>query len=139
MKRRRVLVLYLNSLLAEGLLALLSQEDRLDVRAEKFSEHLTNHGGDHFEPEVIIVDRDELADQNAITIGDLLSRRPGTRVIDVSVRNTSVRLYEEREFSAADLQDLLATIDGSGPTKSGSIPPRAVPKATRRANQGGKE
>ena len=139
MKRRGVLILYQSSLLAEGLLTLLSQEDRLDVRAEKFSEHLANRGGNHFEPDVIIVDRDELAGQNAITIGDLLSRRPGTRVIDVSVRDTSVRLYEEREVSEADFQDLLATIDGSGPTKSGSIPPRAVPKATRRENQGGKE
>lgn len=136
---RRVLILYENSLLAEGLRALLSQESRLEVRAEKFSEYLTNRCGDHFEPDVIIVDRDELAGQHAITIGDLLSRRPGTRVIDVSVRNTSVRLYEEREFSEADSQDLLATIDGSGPTKSGSITPRASPKATRRENQGGKE
>ena len=134
MKRRRVLILYLNSLLAEGLLALLSQQDWLDVRAEKFSEHLTDHGRDHFEPDVIIVDRDELAGQNAITIGDLLSRRPGTRVIDVSVRNTSVRLYEEREFSEADFGDLLAAIKSDRPTKSGSIPPRAVPKATRRGN-----
>lgn len=139
MNRRRVLILHLNSLLAEGLLALLSQQSWLEVRAKKLTDCLVTDAGDHFAPDVIIVDRDELAGQNAVTIGDLLSGRPGTKVIDVSIRNTKVRLYEGREFSEADFQDLLATIDGSGPARNGSNSPRAAPKATRRTTKGGTE
>ncbi len=97
-------------------MALLSQQSGLAVRARKFTECLTDDPN-HFVPDVIIVDRDELAAQEAITIGDLLSSRPGTKVIDVSIRNTKVRLYEGQEFSEADFHDLLATIDGAGPTR----------------------
>ena len=137
MEPRRVLILYENSLLAEGLLALLSQESWLEVRAKKLTDCLVTDAANHFVPDVIIVDRDELADQTAITIGDLLAGGTGTKVIDVSIRNTKVRLYEGREFSEADFQDLLATIDGSGPAREGSIQPRTAPKAARRTTKGG--
>ncbi len=135
MNRRRVLILYLNSLLAEGLLALLSQESWLEVRAKKLTDCLVTDAANHFVPDVIIVDRDELAGQTAITIGDLLSGDPGTRVIDVSIRNTKVRLYEGREFSEANFGDLLAAIKSDRPTISGSIQPPATPKGARRGEQ----
>jgi hypothetical protein len=83
MKPRRVLILYENSLLAEGLRALLSQESRLEVRAEKLAGPMSHDADDHFVPDVIIVDRDELASQSEVTIGDLLSGKWGTKVIDV--------------------------------------------------------
>src|SRR5574341_1990101 len=111
MKPRRVLILYENSLLAEGLRALLSQESRLEVRAEKLAGASSHDRDDPFVPDVIIVDRDELAGQSEVTVADLLSGRRGTRVIDVSARTPKVRLYQAHEFNEVDLQHLLVAID----------------------------
>jgi len=134
MKPRRVLILYENSLLAEGLRSLLSQETRLDVRAEKLVGPTSHDPDDHFVPDVIIVDRDELASQSEVTIGDLLSGKRGTKVIDVSIHNPKVRLYQRHEFSEVDLQHLLAAIDSDALTESESIQPAT--KARRKAKGG---
>lgn len=133
MKPKRVLILYENSLLAEGLRSLLSQETRLDVRAEKLVGPTSHDPDDRFVPDVIIVDRDELASQSEVTIGDLLSGR-GTKVIDVSIRNPKVRLYQGHEFNEVDLQHLLAAIDSDALTESESIQPAT--KARRKAKGG---
>ena len=85
------------------------------------------------------MDRDELAGQAAVTMGDLLSGEPHTRVIDASIRKTKVRLYAGREFSDVDVQDLLTAIDGDRPTRKGIIQPRTAPNAARRTTKGGTE
>lgn len=136
MKPRRVLILYENSLLAEGLRALLSQESRLEVRAEKLAGPTSHDADDHFVPDVIIVDRDELAGQSEVTIGDLLSGKWGTKVIDVSVRNPKMRLYQGHEFSEVDLQHLLAAIDSDALTEGESIQPATTLKARRKTKGG---
>lgn len=138
MKLRRVLILYENSLLAEGLRALLSQESRLEVRAEKLAGCSSHDPEDPFVPDVIIVDRDELAGQTEVTIGDLLSGKRDTRVIDVSVRTPKVRLYQAHEFSEVDLQHLLAAIDSDNDAliEGESVQPATTPKA-RRTSKGG--
>ncbi len=136
MKPRRVLILYENSLLAEGLRALLSQESRLEVRAEKLAESPSHDPEDQFVPDVIIVDRDELASQSDITIGDLLSGKWGTKVIDVSVRNPKVRLYQGHEFNEVDLQHLLAAIDSDALIEGESIQPATNSKARRKTKGG---
>ena len=136
MEPRRVLILYENSLLAEGLRALLSQETRLEVRAEKLADPTSHDPDDHFVPDVIIVDRDELASQSEVTIGDLLSGRRGTKVIDVSVRNTKVRLYRGCEFNEVDLQHLLAAIDSDALVEGESIQPATTSKARRKTKGG---
>lgn len=137
MQPRRVLILYQSSLLAEGLVTLLSQQDQLEVKAEKFSDHLSEHSNDRFLPDVIIIDRDELPGQDDITIGDLLSTRSGIKVIDVSTRNKNVRLYEGRELCAAEFEDLLTAINDAGQTTSQNMPPTAAPRTAGRQKQGG--
>ena len=136
MEPRRVLILYENSLLAEGLRALLSQESRLEIRAEKLGGATSHDPDDHFVPDVIIVDRDELASQSEVTIGDLLSGKRGTRVIDVSVHNPKVRLYQGCEFNEVDLQHLLAAIDSDALIEGESIQPATTPKAPRTTKGG---
>ena len=139
MTARRVLILYRDSLLAQGLESLLRQQKGLETSATQLEEANVEELVRQFAPDVIIVDRDELAEQTAITIGDLLAAGTGTKVIDVSIRNTTVRLYEGRELSEAGFQDLLAAIDSDRATRKGSIQPRMAPKAGRRTSKGGAE
>ena len=139
MTARRVLILYRDSLLAQGLESLLRQQKGLETSAAQLEEANVEELVRQFAPDVIIVDRDELAEQTAITIGDLLAAGTGTKVIDVSIRNTTVRLYEGRELSEAGFQDLLAAIDSDRSTSKGSIQPRMAPKAGRRTSKGGAE
>lgn len=138
MKPRRVLILYQNSLLAEGLRSLLSEERRLEVRTQKLGGRPWHDLGGGFVPDVIIVDRDELAGQSEITIGDLLSGPRGTKVIDVSVHDPKVRLYHGYEFNEADLQDLLAAIHSDTPTEKESVQLAATAKPRRNSKGGTK-
>ena len=60
----------------------------------------------------------------------------GTKVIDVSVRNPKVRLYQSHEFSEVDLQHLLAAIDSDALIEGESIQPAATSKARRKTKGG---
>ena len=82
------------------------------------------------------MDRDELASQSEVTIGDLLSGRMGTKVIDVSVHNLKVRLYQGCEFNEVDLQQLLAAIDSDALIEGESIQPATTSKARRKTKGG---
>ncbi len=118
MKPRRVLILYENSLLAEGLLLLLSEQNWLNVRAQKLSDHGAG-SADDFVPDVIIVDREDFARASANTVQELLSKRPSVRIVDVSSDDDLARVYDGHQIRVAKFDDFLATLAGKGRSKLG--------------------
>ena len=108
MTARRVLILYRDSLLAQGLESLLRQQTGLETSATQLEEANVEELVRHFAPDVIIVDRDELAVRAGITV-DRLLREPHLRVIAVSSRDDVAQVYEGHEVRVAKLEDLLAT------------------------------
>ena len=113
----RVLLLYQDSLLAHGILSLLRERTEVDVAARQFADGGLHQFIEEFRPQVIIVDRDDLARNTQVTIGELLHEQRQIRIIDVSADNDLARVYEGHQVKVAQFDDLLATLAEDGRTR----------------------
>ncbi len=111
MTARRVLVLYQDSLLAQGVLSLLRQQVGLEVSARQLEDSRAEEFMGQFAPDVVIIDREDFAGQTGVTIDQLLREGPPhVKVVDISSRNDLARVYEGHEIKLAKFDDLLATL-----------------------------
>ncbi len=110
----RILLLYQDSLLAQGLSSLLRQESGLEVSARRLQDGHLDEFVRQFAPDVVIIDREDSKRHAEITIEELLSGRPGVKVVDVSSRDEFARVYEGRQVRLTTFDDLLATFRNEG-------------------------
>ncbi len=110
MTARRILLLYQESLLAQGLTNLLQEQAGLDVSARKLNDSDAEGFVRQFAPDVVIIDREDFASHAAITIDQLLRAGPShMKVVDVSSRSDLARVYEGHQVRLAEFDDLLET------------------------------
>lgn len=114
MAARRVLLLYQDSLLAQGIISLLRERAVLEVAAAQLANGELHQVVEEFVPDVVIVDRDDLAQQAFITIEQLLRELPDIRIIDISSRDDLARIYEGHQIRVAKFDDLMETLAGDG-------------------------
>lgn len=107
---RRVLVLYQDSLLAQGILSLLREQAGVEARSGQFKDAPVEEFMRRFAPDVVIVDREDFAAHAAIALSELVAQASGIRVIDVSAASDMVRLYDGRRIDSARFEDVLAAI-----------------------------
>ena len=107
---RRVLLLYQDSLLAQGIVSLLRERAALEVAARQLANGELQQFVEEFAPDVVIVDRDDFAQHASITIDQLLRELRDIRIIDISSRDDLARVYEGHEVRVAKFADLLATL-----------------------------
>ena len=112
MRAKRVLLLYQDSLLAQGIVSLLRERVALEVAARHLKDGDLNHFVEEFTPDVVIVDREDLAQYAPTTVDQLLHERPHIRIIDISSRDDVARVYEGHEIRVAKFDDLLETLAG---------------------------
>ncbi len=110
----RILLLYQDSLLAQGLSSLLRQESGLEVSARRLQDGHLDEFVRQFAPDVVIIDREDSKRHAEITIEELLSGRLGVKVVDVSSRDEFARVYEGRQVRLTTFDDLLATFRNEG-------------------------
>jgi hypothetical protein len=110
MRAKRVLLLYQDSLLAQGIVSLLRERVALEVAARHLKDDDLNHFVEEFTPDVVIVDREDLAQYAPTTVDQLLHERPHIRIIDMSSRDDVVRVYEGHEIRVAKFDDLLEVV-----------------------------
>ncbi len=110
MAARRILILYQDSILAQGLLSLLRERASLQVRSGQLQDPHTKELLREFVPDAVIIDREDFARQAAITIDQLLRVRPDLKVIDISARNDIALVFESQQVRLAQIDDLLAAV-----------------------------
>lgn len=109
MTARRILLLYQDSLLAEGLRSLLEEQIGLEVNVRRFNDSDVEEFVRQFAPDVVVIDKEDFIAHARITIDQLLREWPQTRVVDVSSHDVLVRVYQGREIRVTKFEDLLAT------------------------------
>ena len=108
MAARRVLVLFQDSLLAEGLLSLLQEQAGLEVRSGQLKDPDVKECVRQFVPDVVVIDNEDFVAHARITIDQLLREWPHTKVVDVSSHDALARVYQGREIEVTKFEDFLA-------------------------------
>jgi len=106
----RVLLLYQDSLLSQGIVSLLREHAEVHFEARRLADGGLLQFIEEFQPEVIIVDREELARNTPVTIDQLLREQRQIRIIDISANDDLARVYEGHQVRVARFEDLLATL-----------------------------
>ena len=104
----RVFVIYKHSLLAEGVMALLSQQQAVEVTGAETDTATALARVRDLHPDVVILDCTE--GDPAYTIGCLLTECPGTRLITLSLKNDRMEIYDNYEVNTPHPADLMKAI-----------------------------
>lgn len=105
----RILALYQDSLLVQGLLSLLREQPGLQVSVGLLKDSNAEELLRQCAPDVVVIDREDFAGHAAVTIDQLLRERPHVKVVDISSRSDLAHVYEGHQIRVAKFDDLLAT------------------------------
>jgi len=109
---KRVLLLYQDSLLAQGVLSLLGEEARLAVAEKRLNDGDIAQFVEEFGPDVIVIDRDDFAKYAPIGLDQLLRGRSDVKVVDISSQDDLARVYQRYQIHVAKFDDLLTALSG---------------------------
>jgi hypothetical protein len=113
-RRQQVLVIYRNSLLAQGIASLLQREKGLEVMVLNLAET-----GDTppapLTPEVIIVDANDPGAQQELSVLRLLRDNPTARVICLHPGDQVLEIYQRIQKMAAKREELIEAIQSPHP------------------------
>jgi len=104
----RVFVLYSQSLFAEGVIALLGQQEGVKVVGMETNQHLALDSIRRLRPDVVVFDSTE--QDPAYTIGCLLKECPGTRLITLSLKDNKMKIYDNYQVVTPSPTDLIKAV-----------------------------
>lgn len=111
MAKRRILVLYGKSLLAQGVENLLKKSEGLEVIGVDLTQQGAVARVSALRPEVVIVDGDDVPAYGGSLILQLLRENPSAKVLCISVNGSDVDVYHKSQVSVTRAEELLAAIN----------------------------
>ncbi|MDA8189702.1 MAG: hypothetical protein M0T85_16300 [Dehalococcoidales bacterium] len=111
MANRRILVLYSKSLLAQGVENLLRKSEGLEVIGVDLEQRDAVRRIGTLQPEVVIVDGDDLPVYGGSLILQLLREHPSVKVLCISVNGNTVDIYRKSQMAVTRADELVAAIN----------------------------
>ncbi len=111
MAKRRILVLYGKSLLAQGVENLLKKSDGLEVIGVDMNQQGAVKRVSMLHPEVVIVDGDDMPANGGTLILQVLRENPSVKVLCISVNGSNVDIYRKSQVSVTQADELVAAIN----------------------------
>lgn len=111
MRVRRVAVVFHESLMLEGLVALLEERDDMEVTSVDPTTVDVGVSLSQLSPEVIILDGESLDEWPDLTLPRLLYDNRLAKVVDVNPHRNEIRIYEQHQVSVGKFDDLLDALE----------------------------
>ncbi|MEE8163331.1 MAG: response regulator [Anaerolineae bacterium] len=110
MKRRQIFILYSHTLFARGVERMLKSKRGLQIVGMEADREKAMHAIGSLHPDVVILDGDEKGLESLAVAKEIMDRSPRTKVIALTARDNKMYLYQTKESTANDVQDLLRAI-----------------------------
>ncbi|MHB1160826.1 MAG: hypothetical protein ACYC66_03250 [Chloroflexota bacterium] len=107
MPRSRVFILYSHGLFARGVQSLLSQEGGIEVIGMERDDRQAIDRIRALRPDVILVDSSDTPEDHCLTISGIFQEMPEARVINLSLQENGIDVYDKQRITAAGPEDLL--------------------------------
>lgn len=110
MDKRRILVLYSKSLLAQGVENLLKKTDGLEVIGIDLEKKEAVNEINQLNPEAVIIDGDDIPAGGGALILQVLRENPSVKVFCISTNGSNVDVYRRSQVSVTRADELVAAI-----------------------------
>lgn len=110
MDKRRILVLYSKSLLAQGVANLLKRDEGLEVIGIDLEKNGSMSNINELRPEAVIIDGDDIPAGSGALILQVLRGNPSVKVLCISVNGSNVDIYRKSQVCITRADELVAAI-----------------------------